>query len=270
VTTGLCGVAVELNQASCRARPLEVQGRFEAISQAATPEGLADAIVVAAECIGFPFAQAMLCVPAADPAPLVMKERSARVMKFDRAVIVGSDLAVAHPDLGDPTMPRFRQSPLPVVWNGSAYIDAGLGDVRNRWARNHSDNGISMQVPLSADEFSRPLAVVVSVRRREAIRTEDQTRMSADVALLAMHAAVGSERALVPLLLSARHAVSPLTPAMRHYLMWAERGKTARETADIVGRKYSTVKNVLAQAIERMKCSSKAEAVRLARANGWL
>jgi len=57
---------------------------------------------------------------------------------------------------------------------------------------------------------------------------------------------------------------------MRQYLLWAERGKTAAETADIVGRKYSTIKNVLAQAMERMGCSNKADAIRRARANGWL
>ena len=57
---------------------------------------------------------------------------------------------------------------------------------------------------------------------------------------------------------------------MRQYLIWAERGKTASETADIVGRKYCTIKNVLSQALERLGCSNKTDAIRLARANGWL
>ena len=81
---------------------------------------------------------------------------------------------------------------------------------------------------------------------------------------------VGSKRSLAPLLLSTRQATSPLTPAMRQYLIWAERGKTASETADIVGRKYCTIKNVLSQALERLGCSNKTDAIRLARANGWL
>jgi DNA-binding CsgD family transcriptional regulator len=152
-----------------------------------------------------------------------------------------------------------------MVWDGGTYIAAGLGGVRDWLVENNRPYGVTVHLPLLLDQFSVPLSVLFSVQRRERIREEDRARVAADVALLALHAATGSKKALVPLIVSAMQAGSPLTPAMRQYLTW-----TAGETADIVGRKYSTIKNVLSQALERLGCINKADAIRLARARGWL
>jgi DNA-binding CsgD family transcriptional regulator len=268
---------IELTRATRGQRALSTQSRFEAVSEAETAVGLADALTAAAECIGFSSAQAMLLVPNLQPQPttLVLQDSSEKVLRFDRAVAVGQDLISGY-DLGlgdpnqDPVMLKFRSSSIPVLWSGDTYIDAGMGDMRDWWVEYDREHGVTLSIPLSVDEFSKPLAILVSVQRREPIRQEDHARVSADVALLGLHAAIGGNRALTPLLLSAKRASSPLTAAMRQYLLWAERGKTAAETADIVGRKYSTIKNVLAQAMERMGCSNKADAIRVARANGWL
>lgn len=266
---------VEVSRASRRSRPPMQRNRFEALSEADTPDLIVDALNAATEGIGFAFAQVMVVAPTARAAALVMKEGSDRLLRFDRAVLAASDLSSPYDDdvgdpVRDPVLKRLRQAPGPVVWDGDTYIDAGLGGVRDWCMERDRGHGITVQMPLLSVELGAPLAVIVSVQRREPIRPQDQLRAAADVALLAMHAAAGGNRALLPLLLSTRRASSPLTPAMRQYLLWAERGKTAGETADIVGRKYSTIKNVLAQALERLGCSNKADAVRLARANGWL
>jgi DNA-binding CsgD family transcriptional regulator len=271
MSTEVCEAKVLSERDNRRPRVPCMQGRLEAISEATTPEALADAIAAASDAIGFPCAQVMVVNPTACPSHVVGESCSDKVLRLDGAIVVGSNLSSArNPVFRDPVRFGLRPLPLPVVWSGRPRCEGWAeADGDGRALREH-DNGITMQVPLPVDEFIHPLALVVSVHRREAIRAEEQMRMSADVTLLAMYAAVGCRRALIPLLLSTVHARSPLTPAMRQYLLWAERGKTAAETAEIVGRKYSTVKNVIAQALQRLGCTRKADAVRCARANGWL
>lgn len=267
--------AVEASRMSRRGKLPTSQSGLEALSEADTPDRIVDAMDAAAESIGFRFAQVMVVDPTPEPSAFVIKEWAERLITFDRAVGAASDLAspydhdVGNPE-GDPVLKSLRRSLAPVVWDGDTYINAGLGGVRDWCVENDRPHGVTVQLPLLLDELSRPLKVIFSVQRREPIREEDRLRVAADVALLGLHVANGSKKSLAPLIVSAMRAGSPLTPAMRQYLLWAERGKTASETADIVGRKYSTIKNVLSQAFERLGCSNKMDAIRLARANGWL
>lgn len=267
--------AVEAGLANRQRRPAAQRNVLDALSEAGTPGCLVDAMDAAAERFGFQFAQVMVVAPTPEPSAFVIKDWSDRLITFDRAVGASSDLASPYDhDVGDPAkdpvLQCFRRSLAPVVWNGDDYINAGLGGVRDWCVENDRSHGVTVQLPLLLDEFSISLNVVFSVQRRERIRDEARMRAAADVALVGLHAVTGSKKALAPLIVSAMRAGSPLTPAMRQYLTWAERGKTASETADIVGRKYSTIKNVLGQALERLGCSNKTDAIRLARANGWL
>jgi DNA-binding CsgD family transcriptional regulator len=259
-----------------RARPRPEQSRLEAVSEAATPEQLSDAAAGAAEYVGLSSTQLLLIVATPKNTPFVLIEAASKMHRFDRAIIVGRDQDSPYDhDLGDPrrdpVVGQVKQVPIPVVWDGDTYVDAGLGDVRDWYLETDRRCGITMNVPFtSGGDANQSLHLVVAAQRREEIRPEHQERLCADVALITMHAVMASGRTLAPLLLSARQAASPLTPAMRQYLIWAERGRTASETADIVGRKCSTIKNVLGQALERLDCSNKTDAIRLARANGWL
>ena len=272
---GSLEAAVQAGRKNRRSRPPAQRNGLEALGEADTPDRIVDAMNAAAESLGFPFAQLMIAAPAGQPSALVITEGSDRLLRFDRAILASSDLSSPY-DLGlgdpvnDPVLVQLRRSPVPVVWDGETYIDAGFGSVRDWCFERDRGHGVTVQLRLSIAEMTSPLAVILSVQRRDRIRPEEHARAAADVALLAMHAAVGGGKALVPLLLSSKRAASPLTPAMRQYLAGAERGKTAGETADIVGRSYSTIKNVLAQALERLGCANKADAVRRARANGWL
>lgn len=273
--SALLEAAIEVGRANRQRRPLGERNGVEALSEADTSDRMVDAMDAAAERIGFQFAQVMVVAPTPVVSQLVIKDRSTKLVTFDRAVSAASNLTSPY-DLGigdpvrDPLVKCLRRSSAPVVWDGDDYIDAGQGDVRDWCVENDRSHGVAVQLPLLIDGFSRPLALLFSVQRRDRIREEDRLRAAADVALLALHVACGSRTALAPLIVSALRADSPLTPAMRQYLAWAERGKTASETADIVGRKYSTIKNVLGQALERLGCSNKTDAIRLARANGWL
>ena len=271
----LPGEAVATSRATRQRRPSVDRGVLEALGEADTPDHIVYAMDAAAEHFGFQFAQVMVVAPTPEPSAFAIKEWSDKVIMFDRAIGVASDLASPYDhDVGDPArdpvLKCLRRSLAPVVWNGDDYIDAGLGGVRDWCVENDRSHGVTVQLPLLLDEFNRPLKVVFSVQRRERIREEERVRAAADVALLGLYAVTGSKKALAPLLVSALRAGSPLTPAMRQYLTWAERGKTAGETADIVGRKYSTIKNVLGQALERLGCSNKTDAIRIARMNGWL
>lgn len=269
------GAGIELGRLNRQRRPPVERDLFEALSEADTPDGIVDAMDAAAERVGFQFAQVMVVAPTPAPSALVIREWADKLIRFDRAIGASSDLASPYDhDVGDPAsdpiLKRLRHSLAPVVWNGDTYIDAGLGGVRDWCVENDRSHGVTLQLPLLLDEPGRTLKVVFSVQRREPIREQDRSRVAADAALLGLHVATGSKKALAPLIVSALRADSPLTPAMRQYLAWAERGKTAGETADIVGRKYSTIKNVIGQALERLGCSNKTDAIRIARANGWL
>ena len=275
MTSALLGEAVEASLKTRRRAPPVERNVLEALSEADTPDRIVHAMDTAAERFGFQFAQVMLVAPTPEPSAFAIKEWSDKVIIFDRAVGAASDLASPYDhDVGDPAsdpvLMSLRRSLVPVVWDGDDYIEAGLDGVRDWCVENDRSHGVTVQLPLLLCEFSRPLKAIFSVQRRERIREDERVRVAADVALLGLHAVAGSNRALAPLIVSALRAGSPLTPAMRQYLIWAERGKTAAETADIVGRKYSTIKNVLGQALERLGCSNKTDAVRIARANGWL
>jgi DNA-binding CsgD family transcriptional regulator len=272
---GSCEAAVKASRMSCRGGLQTRQSRLDALSEADGPDRLVEAMDAAADSLGFPLVRVMIVVPTPGPSVFVIRKWGEKLILFERAIGAASELAGPYdPDVGkperDPVLKALGCPLAPVVWDGDTHINAGHGGVRDWCAENGRHHGVTVQLPLLLDELSAPLKVIFSVQRSEPILEEDRLRVTADVALLALHAATGIKKSLAPLILSAMRAESPLTPAMRQYLIWAERGKTASETADIVGRKYSTIKNVLSQAFERLGCSNKMDAIRLARANGWL
>ena len=270
-----CEAAVNVSRMSRRGGLQALQGRLDALSEADCPDRLVDAMDAAAESLGFPLVRVMIVVPTPGSSAVVIREWGEKLILFDRAIGAASELAspydhdVVNLEL-DLVLKALRCSLAPVVWDGGTHTNAAHGGVRDWCAENGRHGGVTVQLPLLLDELSTPLKVIFSVQRSDPILQEDRLRVTADVALFALHAATGIKKSLAPLILSAMRAESPLTPAMRQYLIWAERGKTASETADIVGRKYSTIKNVLSQALERLGCSNKMDAIRLARSNGWL
>lgn len=252
-----------------------MQRSLERLSAADSVEELVAALDEASESVGFEFGQLMLVAPIQRTTTFAARVESECLVTFDRAVVAASDHSSpydhvpANPE-SDPVVERLRQSSSPVVWDPSDFVHAGLGDVRDWLVQKDRAHGVSLSVPLVADSLSRPLHLVLSVQRREAIRSGSRVRTAGSVALIGLSSLTACTRVLAPLLVSSMQRHSPLTPTMRLYLRWAEQGKTARETAAIVGRQYSTVKNVIGEALERIGCSSKVDALRIARKNGWL
>lgn len=62
----------------------------------------------------------------------------------------------------------------------------------------------------------------------------------------------------------------PLSDRERQALRWAEQGLTTADIAEQLHRSEGTVRNLLSDAIRKLECRNRTEAVRKARERGWL
>lgn len=240
-----------------------------ALSEAESLENLASSFEGAAEHLGFPDGSLAAIILEGSHARLKVLRHSDRVIEFDRSIHLGPP----GPDMWrhDPVTRRMRYGPgIPFVWDHATYKAAGRLDDYERHEALGFGNGLALRLVMPTSAITRPVHFCVNVQRSEAIRPNNRDRLMADLALISLHAQVGAGRLIMPRMLEICRGSSPLTPSMREYLAWAERGKTIQETAQILGRSCSTVNNSVAEAIFRLEASNKRHAVEICRIKGWL
>jgi DNA-binding CsgD family transcriptional regulator len=156
----------------------------------------------------------------------------------------------------DPVMQHCKRQTVPIIWNQSTYLAGNAVDLWECQAQYGYRNGIAMALHMPEGRH-----FIFGVDRDQALPTggTELTRMVADLQLFAVHAQDTAMRVLIsePL----RPELPSLTPRELEVLKWTMDGKTASEVADILAITERTVVSHLQNAMQKLGCSSKHQAV---------
>ncbi len=156
----------------------------------------------------------------------------------------------------DPVMQHCKRNSVPIIWGQSTYLANDAIDIWETQAPFGYRNGIAMALHLPEGRH-----FTLGVDRDQALPTnsDELTRMVAELQLFAVHAQDTAMRVLV----SAQ--LQPERPALRprelEILRWTMDGKTAWEVAVVLALTERTVVMHLQNAMEKLGCTSKHQAV---------
>lgn len=156
----------------------------------------------------------------------------------------------------DPVMQHCRRHTVPIIWDQATYLSQGLGELWEEQARFGYRTGIAMALHLPEGRH-----FAMGVERDQPLPTDggELTRLVADLQLFAVHAQDAALRVLAPApVLMDRPA---LTPRELESLRWTMEGKTAWEVGAILGISERTAVLHVTNAMHKLRCVSKHQAV---------
>ena len=156
----------------------------------------------------------------------------------------------------DPVMQHCKRNTVPIVWTQQTYLDGGAIDVWDFQAQFGYRNGIAMALHLPEGRH-----FTIGVERDQDLPKDrgELTRIVADLQLFAVHAQDAALRVLVS---EENQPERPaLTPRELEVLRWTMDGKTAWETGALLKITERTVVQHLQNAMQKLQCNSKHQAV---------
>ncbi len=156
----------------------------------------------------------------------------------------------------DPVMQHCRRYSMPIVWSQDTYTQSGLGELWEEQASFGYCTGIAMALHLPQGRH-----FALGVERDKPLPSDrgELTRIVADLQLFAVHAQDAAMRVLAPDL--AMTDLPALTPRELEVLRWTMEGKTAWEVGAILGITERTAVLHVNNAMHKLQCSSKHQAV---------
>jgi DNA-binding CsgD family transcriptional regulator len=156
----------------------------------------------------------------------------------------------------DPVMQHCKRQSVPIIWGQSTYTDVGQGDVWEEQARYGYRAGISMALHLPEGRH-----FMLGVERDQQVPSDpnELTRIVADLQLLTVHAQEAAVRMFVPV--PDKAAAANLTPRELEALRWTMEGKTAWEVGNILGISERTAVLHVNNAMHKLGCVNKHQAV---------
>ena len=155
----------------------------------------------------------------------------------------------------DPVMQHCRRNSMPIIWNQQTYTSIGLGEIWEEQAKFGYCTGIAMALHLPE---GRHFVFGVDRDKPLPVDVTELTRLVADLQLFAVCAQDVAMRILLPGGQSARPS---LTPRELEALRWTMDGKTAWETGVILGIAERTAVLHINNAMHKLDCTSKHQAV---------
>lgn len=156
----------------------------------------------------------------------------------------------------DPVMQHCKRQSLPIIWDQGTYTSQGQGELWEEQARYGYQTGIAMALHLPE---GRHFMLGVDRDRSLPKDRHELTRVVADLQLFAVHALDAAMRILVP---SDPTGETPvLTPREVEALRWTMDGKTAWEVGSILGIAERTAVLHLNNAMRKLGCVNKHQAV---------
>jgi DNA-binding CsgD family transcriptional regulator len=156
----------------------------------------------------------------------------------------------------DPVMQHCRGHTVPIVWDQGTYTSVGQGPQWEEQARFGFRTGIALALHLPE---GRHFQLGVDRDRPLPLDRMELTRLVADLQLFAVHAVDAALRVLVP---QANDLEQPtLTPRELESLRWTMEGKTAWEVGKILGISERTAVLHINNAMHKLQCVSKHQAV---------
>jgi DNA-binding CsgD family transcriptional regulator len=156
----------------------------------------------------------------------------------------------------DPVMQHCRRHAVPIVWDQNTYTSQGLGELWEEQARFGYRTGIAMALHLPEGRH-----FALGVEREQALPGDsgELSRVVADLQLFAVYALDAAMRLLSPLVQGVDRP--NLTPRELESLRWTMEGKTAWEVGAILGISERTAVLHVNNAMHKLDCGSKHQAV---------
>lgn len=156
----------------------------------------------------------------------------------------------------DPVMQHCKYKSVPIIWNQATYVDAGQAEKWEEQARFGYRHGISLALHLPEGRH-----FLLGVDRDQPLPKDpnEVTRMVASLQLFAVHAQEASARVLLPAMLPSE--APSLTPRELETLRWTMEGKTAWEVANVLGISERTAVLHANNAMHKLGCVNKHQAV---------
>ncbi|MCU0968992.1 MAG: autoinducer binding domain-containing protein [Rubrivivax sp.] len=224
-------------------------GSFSAVLEARNRDEFRDELVRFAHHLGFDTVSAMTVI-----------DRGVGRSEFISVDNTPADFVGTYADPGvgrrDPVMQHCRRHSLPIVWDQGTYVSLGLGDLWEQQASHGYHTGIAMALHLPEGRH-----FVLGVDRDRALPSEPATlqRLVADLQLFAVHAQEAAMRLLVPATFQTEQPA--LTPRELEALRWTMEGKTAWEVGTILGISERTAVLHVNNAMHKLGCVNKHQAV---------
>ncbi len=157
----------------------------------------------------------------------------------------------------DPVMQHCRHQSVPIIWDQTTYTSQGFGDLWEEQARFGYCTGIAMALHLPEGRH-----FAFGVERDKPLPSDggELQRLVADLQLFAVHAQDAAMRVLLPVVPLAERAPA-LTPREQEALRWTMEGKTAWEVGAILGISERTAVLHVTNAMHKLGCTSKHQAV---------
>ncbi|MCV2358505.1 autoinducer binding domain-containing protein [Paucibacter sp. TC2R-5] len=170
----------------------------------------------------------------------------------------GFRAAMDSPQLGqrDPVMQHCKRQSVPIVWDQQTYVRNNAAELWEAQARFGYRTGICLALHLPEGRH-----FVLGMERHESLPSDtvQLTRMVADLQLYAVHAMDTALRVLLP---PEQQLDRPhLTPRELEALRWTMDGKTAWEVGAILSISERTAVLHLSNAMRKLDCNNKHQAV---------
>lgn len=228
-----------------------LQGAFESVLRVQSQDEFREEIVRFAQGLEFNRVSAMLVFDHA--------LGDSEFINIDNAP-VGFHEAFADTSFwrADPVMQHCKSNSLPIIWDQSTYVARGLGDMWEEQARFGYQAGICLALHLPEGRH-----FCLGVNRDVKLPTEPMalTRTVAELQLFAVHAQEAAWRVFAPQASPAAAMAARLTPRELECLRWTMEGKTAWEVGTILSISERTAVLHLNNAMHKLECSNKHQAV---------
>lgn len=156
----------------------------------------------------------------------------------------------------DPVLAHCKRNTVPIIWDQSTYVNQGAGDLWEQQASYGYCTGIAMAMHMPEGRH-----FVLGVDRDQPLPTSPELlqRVVADLQLFAVHAQDAAMRVLV----APEHQPERpgLTPRELEVLRWTMDGKTAWEVGTLLGITERTAVLHINNAMHKLKCVNKHQAV---------
>ncbi|HEY4082342.1 MAG TPA: LuxR family transcriptional regulator [Burkholderiaceae bacterium] len=158
----------------------------------------------------------------------------------------------------DPVMQHCKRQSVPIVWNQDTYVASGHGDLWEEQAQFGYRSGICMALHLPE---GRHFLLGVDCNNDLPDKSSTLTRLVADLQLFAVYAQDTAWRVVMPDAGDASSIHVRLTPRELECLRWTMDGKTAWEVGGILSITERTVVLHLSNAMRKLDCHNKHQAV---------
>jgi DNA-binding CsgD family transcriptional regulator len=226
-----------------------LQSRYLAVMEAQTKDQFRGEIIRFAQDLGFVTVSATMVIDHMLGQPEFITVDN--TPEAYRAHFSNSEIGRA-----DPVMQHCRRKSLPLIWNQGTYVQHGQGALWEEQARFGYSNGIAMALHMPEGRH-----FLLGVERNESMPgdTLELSRMVADLQLLTVHAQEAASRILVPT--APADSAIGLTPRELEALRWTMEAKTAWEVGNILGISERTAVLHVNNAMHKLGCVNKHQAV---------